>query len=162
MELSITCTVHRQRHIICIIFCNSIFYGLPLQQTQRLQSLQNSSARLLTFTRKTAHITPVLKSLHWLPVLKRIQFKILMLVHRAIHNMSPEYIIDSILEYNPPRTLRSSSSQLLQVPRTVHSWGDRSFSHAGPTLWNNLPPFLRNIPSYTAFKEQLKSYLFNS
>ena len=104
-------------------FCNSVLSGLPLQQINRLQSLQNSTARLLTLTKKTSHITPILRTLHWLPVQKRIQFKILMLVYRAIHHLAPKYMQDSLIMYRPTRSLRSSNSLFLQVPRTVHSWG---------------------------------------
>ena len=41
----------------------------------KLQLIQNVAARLLTGAKKFHHITPVLKSLHWLPVEKRIDFK---------------------------------------------------------------------------------------
>ena len=49
-------------------FCNSLFCNLPQREINRLQVLQNRAARLLTFTKNTSHISPVLRSLHWLPV----------------------------------------------------------------------------------------------
>ncbi|MHB9317265.1 RNA-directed DNA polymerase, partial [Fusobacterium polymorphum] len=60
-------------------FCNSLLYGLmPGTLLARFQRLQNSAARLITRTRFHDHITPVLKTLHWLPVTARIEFKILL------------------------------------------------------------------------------------
>jgi len=53
------------------------------QQLKRLQSVQNAAARLVTGTRRSDHITPVLKVLHWLPVRQRIQNKMAMLIHNA-------------------------------------------------------------------------------
>ena len=47
---------------------NALLYGIPKSSLTRLQKVQNSAARLITRTRKREHITPVLKSLHWLPV----------------------------------------------------------------------------------------------
>ena len=49
-------------------YCNALLYGTADGQMQRLQSVQNAAARLVTGTRRTDHITPVLQSLHWLPV----------------------------------------------------------------------------------------------
>ena len=55
---------------------NSLHYGLPNNQLQRLQRIQNAAARVLTFRKKFEHITPVLKELHWLPFKYRVKFKI--------------------------------------------------------------------------------------
>ncbi|KAF7641688.1 hypothetical protein LDENG_00274780, partial [Lucifuga dentata] len=49
-------------------YCNVLFYGLPNCAARSLQLVQNAAARILTKTRKFDHITPVLASLHWLPV----------------------------------------------------------------------------------------------
>ena len=48
--------------------CNSLLYGLPKFLIERVQNVQNSTARMITRGRKYEHITPVLKQLHWLPV----------------------------------------------------------------------------------------------
>ena len=48
--------------------CNSIFHGLPSYALEKLQRLQNTAARLTVRAKKSAHITPILKNLHWLPL----------------------------------------------------------------------------------------------
>ena len=58
-------------------FCNSLLAGLLQHTVQRLQQVQNAAARLLSRTKTSHHITPVLHDLHWLPVNYRIQFIIL-------------------------------------------------------------------------------------
>ena len=42
---------------------------------QRLQVIQNAAARLVTGVRRSEHMTPILRYLHWLPVRRRITFK---------------------------------------------------------------------------------------
>ena len=142
-------------------FCNSLFCNLPQKDMIRMQRLQNCAARLLTYTMKTMHITPVLRSLHWLPVHKRITFKILLLVYRTLHKFAPSYLQNTLNVYKPSHNLCSSTSQALQIPRIKHSMGERAFSHVGPKIWNSLPMSLRNASSLNEFKSNLKSYLFN-
>ncbi len=59
-------------------YCNGL---LPKKSIRQLQLIQNTAARILTRTRTSEHITPVLRSLHWLHVTFRIDFKVLLLVY---------------------------------------------------------------------------------
>ena len=142
-------------------FCNSLLYGVPNKLIKRLQSVQNTAARVVSLTKKSDHITPVLRNLHWLPVSQRIIYKVLLLTYKALNNLAPVYIEELISPYQPGRSLRSSHQCLLRVPtvRTV-SYGERAFSHAAPRLWNSLPITLRNCSSLELFKKHLKTHLF--
>ena len=60
-------------------YCNSLYLNLPQKQISRLELLQNSLARAVTRTPKTEHITPELKSLHWLKIEEHIHYKIISL-----------------------------------------------------------------------------------
>ena len=64
------------------------YNGLP---ETKLQMVQNSAARLITGTKRRYHITPVLSRLHWLLVHQLIVFKLVVLVYRAVHRLSPIY-----------------------------------------------------------------------
>ena len=99
-------------------YANSLLCGLPSAQISRLQAIQNTAARLLTGTRKHDHITPVLHSLHWLPVHQRIKFKTLVQVYKVVNNLAPRYLCDLLTPYAPSRNLRSSQQNLLKVPFT--------------------------------------------
>jgi len=67
-----------QAFISCHLdYCNSLLYGISDSLLQCLQSVQNAAARLVTGTRWSDHITPVLRQLHWLPVRQRINFKMI-------------------------------------------------------------------------------------
>jgi len=61
-------------------YCNALYLGISESLVTRLQRVQNAAVRFLTNTRKWDHRTPVLISLHWLPVKYRIQYKVLMFV----------------------------------------------------------------------------------
>ena len=144
-----------------IDYCNALYSDLPRKATDRLQLVQNAAARVLTKTKMREHITPVLSALHWLPVIFRIDFKILLMVYKARNGLAPAYLSDCLTEYTPGRRLRSSDANLLVVPtmnRKKH--GEAAFCCYGPKIWNRLPPHLRLAPSVESFKAQLKTYFF--
>ena len=73
-------------------YCNSILYGLPDCKINRLQRVQNIAARVVSRCSKYDHITPILKSLHWLPVKMQILFEILLLAYKCVNGLTSEYI----------------------------------------------------------------------
>jgi len=124
-------------------YCNSLF-GVADEQLKRLQSVQNAAARLVTGTRRSDHITPVLV-LHWLPVRRRIQYKMAMLVHKCLNERAPEYLITDCCWAGSRRTgTRNAGRQMLEVVRMNAPFGDRSFAAAAPRVWNSLPDAVRN------------------
>ncbi len=151
-----------QTLILCRLdYCNALLYGSPLKLISRLQRVMNSAARLVTRTRRSEHITPILQSLHWLPVLYRIQYKIILLTHRAVHaEDSTQYLKETIEVYRPQRSLRSADQLRLAIPQTSSTMGDKAFAASSPQLWNDLPQALRQNADDTSFKTQLKTYLF--
>ena len=141
--------------------CNSLLYNLPKYAVKKLQYVQNAVARLITFSSKFNHITPILKDLHWLPINERIKFKILILTFKALHDLSPSYIQELINLYRPSRTLRSSTSlRLNPTSYNLKSYGSRAFAVASPQLWNDLPEQIKNSDNLQTFKTRLKTYLF--
>jgi len=130
-------------------------------QFQKLQRVQNTAARIVTRTCKMSHITPVLQSLHWLPLTARIEFKILVITYQCYYQTAPAYLTELVQKYIPSRTLRSCDLQQLVIPRmNLKSFGERSFSYCAPTLWNKLPRHLQQCPSLSSFKAKLKTHLF--
>ena len=109
------------------------------------------------------HITPVLKMLHWLPVAKRIEYKILFYTYKALDGKAPGYIRDLLTPYVPSRALRSDAKKLLCVPksRTV-TYSKHSFKNMAPVLWNALPYEVRASPSVGTFKKRLKTFIFKT
>ena len=66
-------------HVSKVDYCNSLFAGMFVQLHDRLQSVLNAAARLIFTARKTDHISPLLRDLHWLRVPERVKFKLCVL-----------------------------------------------------------------------------------
>jgi len=99
-----------------------------------LQSVQNAAARLVTGIRRSEHITPALRQLHWLPVWQRIQYKLASLAFRALSGLAPDYLAGDcqLVADSRRRSLRSAERRVCTVPRQNSTFGDRSFAAAGP------------------------------
>ena len=102
-------------------YANAVLVGQPKVKLQQLQYVQNSAARLITKTGHSEHITPVLKSLHWLPIEQRIKFKVLLLTYKAMNGLAPIYLQELIMPHNPTRTLRSSEEALNTISPQIQN-----------------------------------------
>ncbi len=100
-------------------YCNALLGGCSACLINKLQLVQNAAARVLTRTRKYDHISPVLSTLHWLPIKHRIDFKILLTTYKALNGLAPQYLSELLLRYTPPRLLHSqNSSNLIKINLT--------------------------------------------
>ena len=142
-------------------YCNALLYGLPQTMLKRLQRVQNCAARLICRRKKHDHVTPLLKELHWLPIHVRPTYKLLTIAYSVVHGLAPEYLAELLDRHHPRRVLRSASAELFSVPfsQTVRH-GDRRFSVAVATLWNQLPNSVRMIETLPLFRTHLKTHLF--
>ena len=141
----------------------------------RLQLIQNHAARIITRTKKFDHISGVLKTLHWLPIKARIDYKVLLLVFKCLVGIGPSYLKEllSMKTYSRYNTRYSKDKLRLSEPEmNMKTMGDRAFRAYGPVQWNKLPLSLRSLSNVEikdsttikrqveTFKKDLKTHLF--
>ena len=90
----------------------------------------------------------------------RINFKVLLLVYKALNGLAPQYITDMLISYTPARTLRSTGSRNLVIPRTKTKEGEAAFCVYPPRRWNTPPEIARGATSVATSKSRLKTFLF--
>ena len=142
-------------------YANAVLFGISNKNLNKLQHIQNSLARtvLQEFSRSTELL---LHDLHWLPIRKRIDFKIACLTYNAVNYRQPVYLSTLLTPAQGGRSLRSTNQQLLKVPFCSTHFGSRAFSVAAPKIWNNIPLDIRNSPSLLSFKSRLKTHCFSN
>src|SRR5207245_6067925 len=114
-------------------YCNSLFYNLPAKSLNILQLVQNALSRVVVpSVRRNHHITPTLRQLHWLPIPKRINFKIAFITFKTLHHKQPSYLAELLIpRHDTTHNTRSSDSpHFLSVPKIDSERGMRSFIYA--------------------------------
>ena len=148
-------------------YCNSILVGLPEVNISRMQLIQNIAAKMVVLNNvamKDNNSKSILEKLHWLPICRRIQYKIFTLIHKCLSCGVPEYLAKLLIEYlyaERRQELRSQNQERrLVVPKTkLKTLAARSFSCVGLKRWNMLPNALKTTESAQDFKSKLKTYL---
>ena len=161
--------IRRIRHLLLLSTATALANSLVSMQTWLLQftlfwhltkkSQQTSTHSKLIGTyhykhfKISTHHTNTQKTIHWLPIKQRIDYKICLLTYKTLTNQQPLYLYNSLSFPSHSVSTRSSDSLVLSIPYVRSSLGKRAFSVIGPRLWNSLPPdcypklvFSTNIP----------------
>ena len=140
-------------------YCNSLLAGCHKYLLSKLQKVQNNAARLIFRTTRSAHVTPMLHSLHWLPTEQRIEYKLSLLCFKIISHQAPIYLSELLHLYTPSRRLHSSTeTRVFRIPSfRTKPRGQRSFSYQVPVTWNQLPVSVCHSSSVSSFKSSLKT-----
>ena len=128
-------------------YCNGILAGLPDMDIPRMQHVKNIAAKMVVqndTSMKDTSSKNMLAKLHWLPICRRIQHKILTLVHKCMPHKAPEHVGKLLIQYQYSERRQGLRSQnqkrRLIEPRTkLNTFTAQSFSCVGPHWWNNLP-----------------------
>ena len=127
--------------------------------------INNAAARLICRLPKYCHrditISHVVKDLHWLLMINRVIFKIILLVFKVLHGRAPSYL-ENPIRVRPEERYHLRNKYQLLVPKTkCKTFGDKAFFKSGPVMWNSGAHKIRQITNIQKFKnEELKILLF--
>ena len=151
----------------CVDYCNSVFSLVRVKHLLPLQSVLNAAAHVISRWRKYDHISDVVRDqIHWLPIAKRIEHKLCILVPKFLHQLAPQYLVEMckvVSELRGCRNLRSAScGALIELRMKTSTYELRSFAVCDPRTWNRPPSNLRDHSlSEGQFSSVLKTELFH-
>ena len=137
-------------------YCNTLFYNMSRENTNKLQKVQNAAARIVVRKRKRQSISGSIRELHWLRVESRIIFKILLLVYKGIRGTSSKNLQLDFKTHN----CRPEDFLMLKTSFCKTKYGKRMFKYHAPRLWNALPLHIRTEEKIDSFKKMVKTLLF--
>ena len=122
-------------------YCNALLAGSPQVLMDKIQGVVNFSACLICKAPKSAHITPLLYDLYWLPIRSRIQCKIALICFHIVSGTVPPFLSELLHVWCASLSLQSASdTRIFRVPRMgKRTLWERSFQYVGPLIWNSLP-----------------------
>lgn len=153
-------------------YCNSLLDSITQYDMKRLRSIQYSVCRIINRISRYSNdrMSPHLKSLHWLPIRQRIDFKWYLLMFKIVKYKLPPYFNSYFVPYTSPVATRRSvcdkmflSRDIIPFDRKLHkskTQYDNCFYISGPGKWNMLPPEIRCAKTLNTFRKKLKTYLF--
>ena len=143
-------------------YCNALLNGTSVANMKKLQRIQNNLARIVMDKPRRTPSHDLRRSLHWLPITSRLQYKTVLLTFEALHTGQPPYLAGLLTLHQPSRQTRSSSGNCLIQPVVKTQVASRGFRCQAPKAWNSLPVELRTTTQLDAFKSKLKTHCFKT
>jgi len=137
-----------------------VLHGAPSYSIKKLQRAQNNAVQIVLEAPRRSHVSPLLRTLHWLPVQQRIDYKVALLTFKVHSTSTPSYLRLLIQDREHGHNLRSTTTALHQ-PFTTTTFAKRTFQCSAPAVWNLLPKTVLNNDSLAVFKSKLKTFLFS-
>jgi len=124
--------------------------------------VQNNAARSVLQAPRRSHATPLLNTLHWLPVQRRTDYKVALLTFKVHSTSTPSYLHRPLQDREDVHNLqRRSATPALCRPFTKTTMAKRAFHCTAPAIWNSLPKTVLDSDTVTSFKSRLKTHLFS-
>ena len=134
-------------------------YRTSSHNINKLQRVQTMAARLVLGNRQIP-ATNLLSHLHWLPVAKRIHFKIATLTYKVLSTQQPAYLRSLTIRFLHANFDHRHCTNFISQPLAKLLANALLVLH--PHTFNILPLSIRSASSLLSFKHQLESFYFNS
>ena len=138
-------------------YCASVWGSTSTTNIIRLQRLQSRAMRVILNAAPRTHIEDLLDRLKWMSVKQRLSFSRMVLLWKITQGSAPEYLLDKVHFAHQQHGYKTTSSvsENLYIP---HGHSNSLFTESA-TMWNTLPPNMRNNSNIVTFKKQLTRYI---
>ena len=122
-----------------LLYCSSVWANTTKKNIELLQSVQTFAARIVSGTRKFDHVTPILKQLQWLPIIKQLAVRDATMVFKCLNGIVPPYLCEKLKTRSEVHNCNTRNRDRLHISFCRTAAGQRAFTFRGQKLWNSLP-----------------------
>ena len=146
-----------------LFYCSSVWSNTAKKNVDKLQLVQNFAARIVANKRKYEHVTPILRSLNWLPVRDQLYFRDAVLAFKCMSGLAPVYLSDKLITRSTAskRELETRNSQMLNIPLFRTATGQKTFYYRTVNIWNNLNNNIKLCIDVNSFRSKLRGVLLD-
>ena len=146
-----------------LFYCSSVWSNTAKKNVDKLQLVQNFAARIVANKRKYEHVTPILRSLNWLPVRDQLYFRDAVLAFKCMSGLAPVYLSDKLITRSTvsKRELETRNSQMLNIPLFRTATGQKTFYYRTVNIWNNLNNDIKLCIDVNSFRSKLRGVLLD-
>jgi hypothetical protein len=135
-----------------INYCASLFYGLTDNVLNKLERVVQAGVRWLERMKRSEDVKMTMKLSGILNVQQRTFLRLSLIMYNCLSTSLPTYLYDHLVfPASSSRELRSSTQELLFLPRTRTEIGKLAFGVAAVTTWNMIPISIRQTTPQDRF-----------
>lgn len=137
-------------------YCCIIWGNTNVALTDLVVKFQKRAARCILDKDIDAPSEEMFEQLKWMKFPDRVQYQKALMMYKIFHDLAPEYL-HGLFQHTTAiheRNLRSTSENLLYVPKPNLECFRNSLSYSGSKLWNSIPENVKQSRSIQQFKQQ--------
>ena len=126
-----------------------------IQDIDRLQRLQNRSARIITHCSRSSE---AIEQLHWPTLSSRRSYHKAKLVFLCLQSLVPSYFSLYFTRFSNIHHYSTRQSMRLSLPNVKRNFGKRTFLFTGAEIFNKLPLNIVNSKNIQTFCRQARHF----
>ena len=144
-------------------YCCSIWGNANSELMNTVIKFQKRAARSILDKPIETPSIELFSELKWMMFPERVMYQKAILMYKIMHDLTPPYLanIFKLSKEVHDRTLRSTSENLLYVPKPNIELYRNSLAYSGSKIWNSIPDRLRNATSLQQFRNGYLDWLAN-
>ena len=97
-------------------YCSNVWANTTDKNVRKLQAVQNFACRIVCGARKYDHVTPLLKSLSWLPVKDQLYYRQAITAFKCMTGHAPKYLTSQLITREQVSKRKTRGGQTLNIP----------------------------------------------
>ena len=127
--------------------------------------VQKKVVRAVGFMNFNSPSSPIFSDLKILKLYDLFHLKLLLFVYESVNRISPSVFhnfFEILSDVHQHDTRQARKGDIFMARHNTLQYGERSIRYSGAKSWNNIPLNIKQSPSVTSFRRQLKLHLFSA